>query len=99
MFSPVSILVVTALSRILSILVLISLRSHAIPGVRRWIWANAIAVGSLVLFASQKVAPAWLGIVVANQALAATVLRIYEGCNEFFGIRESRLQRAVGWTM
>ena len=41
MFSPVSILVVTALSSVLSILVLTSLRSHAIDGVPRWIWLEA----------------------------------------------------------
>jgi diguanylate cyclase (GGDEF)-like protein len=99
MFSPVSILVVTALSSVLSILVLISLRPNAIPGVPRWIWANTIAVASLVLFAMQGVAPAWLGVVVANQLMAATVLRVFEGCNDFFGVRVGPAQRAVGWIM
>jgi diguanylate cyclase (GGDEF)-like protein len=99
MFSPVSILVVTALSSILSILVLISLLSHAIAGVRRWLLANVLAIGSLVLFAAQNVAPAWLGIVVANQLLAATILLIYEGCNDFFDVRMRHAQRWTGWIM
>ncbi|SAK96133.1 diguanylate cyclase [Caballeronia temeraria] len=99
MFSPVSILVVTALSSILSILVLISLLSHAIAGVPRWLWANVLAIVSLVLFAVQGVAPAWLGIVAANQLLAATVLLIYEGCNDFFDVRMRPVQRLTGWTM
>ncbi|SAL07164.1 diguanylate cyclase [Caballeronia calidae] len=99
MFSPVSILVVTALSSILSILVLISLLSHAIAGVPRWLWANVLAIVSLVLFAVQSVAPAWLGIVTANQLLAATSLLIYEGCNEFFDVRMRRAQRWTGWIM
>ncbi|MDR5744203.1 GGDEF domain-containing protein [Caballeronia sp. LZ029] len=99
MFSPVSILVVTALSSILSILVLISLLSHAIAGVRRWLLANALAIVSLVLFAAQNVAPAWLGIVVANQLLAATILLIYEGCNDFFDVRMRHVQRWTGWIM
>jgi len=99
MFSPVSILVVTALSSILSILVLISLLSHAIAGVRRWLLANVLAIGSLVLFAAQNVAPAWLGIVVANQFLAATILLIYGGCNDFFDVRMRHAQRWTGWIM
>ncbi|MBC8639349.1 GGDEF domain-containing protein [Caballeronia sp. EK] len=99
MFSPVSILVVTALSSILSILVLISLLSHAIAGVRRWLLANVLAIGSLMLFAAQNVAPAWLGIVVANQLLAATILLIYEGCNDFFDVRMGHAQRWTGWIM
>lgn len=99
MFSPLSILVVTALSSVLSILALISLRPHAIPGVQRWIWANLIAVISLTLVSTQGVSPAWLGIVVSNQLLAATVLRVFEGCNEFFDVRVGPTQRAVGWTM
>lgn len=99
MFSPVSILVVTTLSSILSILVLISLLSHAIAGVPRWIWANVLAIVSLVLFALQNVAPAWLGIVAANQLLAATILLIYEGCNDFFDMRLRGAQRWTGWIM
>ena len=99
MFSPVSILVVTALSSILSILVLISLLSHAIAGVRRWLLANVLAIVSLMLFAAQNVAPAWLGIVVANQLLAATILLIYEGCNDFFDVRMRPAQRWTGWIM
>lgn len=51
MFSPVCIIVVTALSRILSIFALISLRPHAIEGVSHWIWANAIVIVALLLFA------------------------------------------------
>ena len=99
MFSPVSILVVTALSSVLSILVLISLSSHAIDGVSRWLWANVLAIASLALFAMQNVVPAWLGVVVANQLIAATALLIYEGCNDFFGVRLDTQARAVGWMM
>lgn len=99
MFSPVSILVVTALSSILSILVLISLLSHAIDGVPRWLWANVLAIVSLVLFAVQSVVPAWLGVVAANQLLAATILLIYEGCNDFFDVRMRPAQRWTGWIM
>ncbi|WP_440588101.1 GGDEF domain-containing protein [Candidatus Burkholderia verschuerenii] len=99
MFSPVSILVVTALSSILSIFALISLRPHVIEGVSHWIWANVIAIVSLVLFSMQGVVPAWLGIVAANQLIAATSLRVFEGCNAFFGVQVGATQRAIGWGM
>jgi diguanylate cyclase (GGDEF)-like protein len=99
MFSPVSILVVTALSSVLSLFALISLRPHGIDGVSRWIGANAIAVGSLALFATQNISPPWLGVVVANLSLAATVLCVLEGCNAFFGVRVGMAQRTVGWAM
>jgi diguanylate cyclase (GGDEF)-like protein len=97
MFSPVSILVVTVLSSILSILVLSSLVSHAVPGVRHWIWGNVIAIVSLALFAMQGALPAILGIVAANQLLAATILMMFEGCTEFFAGRVNEEGRRAGW--
>ncbi|SAK41824.1 diguanylate cyclase [Caballeronia arationis] len=97
MFSPVSILVVTALSSILSILVLISLLPNAIAGVPRWICANMLALFSIVLFAMQGALPPVFGILLANQLLAATVLLIFEGCNQFFDSGARQARSNVGW--
>ncbi len=66
MFSPLRIIVVTVLSSTLSIFALISLRPYSIEGVSHWIWANAIAIVALVLFAYQGVTSMWLGVVVSN---------------------------------
>src|SRR5579863_1068494 len=85
LFSPVSILVVTVLSGLMSMAVLGSLRSAAIPGVTYWISANAISIVSFVLFAMQGHAPRGIAILCANGLLAYAVLLVLHGCCLFFG--------------
>jgi diguanylate cyclase (GGDEF)-like protein len=85
MLNPVSILIVTMLSSIMSIAILGSLLPAGIPGVRRWMSANVLGVLGLVLFALQRVAPAVLSILAANVVFAAAVVLVLEGCRQFFG--------------
>lgn len=89
MFDPVSILVVTMLSSAMSMAILGSLRPAGIPGVARWMGANALSVVGLVLFALQRVAPPVLGILVANGVFALAIVLMLEGCRQFFGLRPS----------
>ncbi len=90
MLDPVSILIVTVLSGIMSMAVLGSLRPAAIPGVGYWISANALAIAGLVLFAMQRTAPPYLSVVVANGVFSFAVLLVLQGCRQFFG-REPRV--------
>ena len=87
MFNPVSILIVTMLSSIMSIAILGSLLPADIPGVRRWMAANALSILGLVLFALQRSAPAVLSILAANGIFAVSVVLVLEGCRQFFGQR------------
>lgn len=85
MLNPVSILIVTMLSSIMSVAILGSLLPAGIPGVRRWMSANALGILGLVLFSLQHVAPAALSILVANGIFAVSVVLVLEGCRQFFG--------------
>ncbi|QCP52402.1 GGDEF domain-containing protein [Trinickia violacea] len=89
LLSPVSILAVTVLSGLMSMAVLGSLRSAAIPGVTYWIGANAISIVSFVLFAMQGHAPRGITILCANGLLAYAVLLVLHGCRLFFGRRRA----------
>jgi diguanylate cyclase (GGDEF)-like protein len=89
MFSPVNALLVTILSSVMSMAVLGSLLPAAIPGVRYWIGANALASVSLILFALQGHAPLVLSVIFANESLAVVVLLVLRGCRQFVGGRAS----------
>ncbi|WP_207004821.1 GGDEF domain-containing protein [Trinickia mobilis] len=89
LFSPVSILAVTVLSGLMSMAVLGSLRSAAIPGLTYWIGANAVSIVSFVLFAMQGHAPRGIAILCANGLLAYAVLLVLHGCRLFFGQRRA----------
>jgi diguanylate cyclase (GGDEF)-like protein len=85
MLDPVSLLIVTVLSGIMSMAVLGSLRPAAIPGVGYWISANALAIVGLVLFALQRTAPLYLSVIIANGVFSIAVLLVLQGCRQFFG--------------
>lgn len=87
MLNPVSILFVTMLSSIVSIVILGSLVPAGIPGVRRWLAANALAIVGLVLFALQGVVSPVLSILAANVIFARSAALVLEGCRQFFGQR------------
>ncbi len=85
MLNPVSILAVTVLSGVMAMAVLGSLLPASIPGVGYWVVANALAVISLLCFASQgHISPA-LSIVVANVLFAIAILMGLQGFLRFFG--------------
>lgn len=71
----------------MSVAILGSLLPAGIPGVRRWMAANALAIVCLVLFSLQRVAPAMLSIFAANGLFAVSVVLVLEGCRQFFGQR------------
>lgn len=57
MLDPISVIFVTIFSAIMSTAVLGSLLPTAIPGVRRWFTASALAIVALALFLLQSVGP------------------------------------------
>lgn len=71
----------------MSVAILGSLLPAGIPGVRRWVGANALAIVGLVLFALQRTAPAVLSVLAANVIFAVSVVLVLEGCRQFFGLR------------
>jgi diguanylate cyclase (GGDEF)-like protein len=75
------------LSSIMSVAILGSLMPAGIPGLRRWISANALAIVGLVLFALQRTVSPVLTIFAANGIFAVSVVLVLEGCRQFFGLR------------
>lgn len=88
--SPVILLVVAMMSSVMSMAVFGSLLRAAIPGLPRWIGANAVIAVVLVILVLQAPSPAQLTIVVASALLGAAALVMLQGCREFFGLRPSR---------
>ncbi|GAA4325951.1 GGDEF domain-containing protein [Pigmentiphaga soli] len=82
---PVSILIVTILSALMSLAVLGSLLPAGIPGVRYWFGGNMLSILSFVLFALQRQGPPIITILGANGTLALTVLLMLQGCRRFIG--------------
>ncbi|QGZ63530.1 GGDEF domain-containing protein [Paraburkholderia acidisoli] len=87
MLDPVNILLVTVLSSIMSLAILGSLRPARIPGVSRWIGAYVMASVALLLAGLQKLGVPVLTVFVSNTLLALAIVRVHEGCREFFGLR------------
>jgi diguanylate cyclase (GGDEF)-like protein len=87
MLDPVNILLVTVLSSIMSLAILGSLRPAGIPGVGRWIGAYAMASVALLLAGLQRFGMPILTIFVSNTLLALAVVRVLEGCRQFFGLK------------
>jgi diguanylate cyclase (GGDEF)-like protein len=75
------------LSSLMSVAILGSLLPAGIPGVRRWIAANALAIVGLVLFTLQHVVHPALSILTANGLFAMSAVLALEGCRQFFGLR------------
>ncbi|RAR68077.1 diguanylate cyclase (GGDEF)-like protein [Paraburkholderia unamae] len=87
MLDPVNILLVTVLSSIMSLAILGSLRPAGIPGVGRWIGAYVMASVALLLAGLQRLGVPVLTVLVSNVLLALAVVRVLEGCRQFFGLK------------
>ncbi|MGI4813646.1 MAG: GGDEF domain-containing protein [Janthinobacterium lividum] len=96
MLDPVNILIVIMISSMMSMAILGSLRSAAIPGVGRWITANALSVVALIFFTLQRVVPLAISVVAANELLAIAVVLMLQGCRQFFGCAPSNMAEYVG---
>ncbi|MCX4175938.1 MULTISPECIES: GGDEF domain-containing protein [Paraburkholderia] len=97
MFSPVTLLIVAIMSSVVSMAVFGSLLHAEIPGLPRWIGANAVIAIALVLLALQAPTPAQVVIVAASGLLGAAALMMLQGCREFFGLRPSRSLEYVAY--
>src|SRR5215469_4649924 len=87
MLDPVNILLVTVLSSIMSLAILGSLRPAGIPGVGRWIAAYAMASLAILLAGLQRLGMPVLTVFVSNTLLALAIVRVLEGCRQFFGLK------------
>src|SRR5438270_7627521 len=96
MFSPGILLLVAIMSSAMSMAVFGSLLRAGIPGLPRWICANAVIAVALVLLMLQ-VPPHKLAIVVASTLFGAAALMMLQGCREFFGLRPSRSLEYVAY--
>lgn len=85
MSPSVVLLILTALTNGLMLVVLGSLARSGIPGIREAMRGAALVLVSLIGFAAQPVLPPILGIVVANFLMAAGVAYFYAAVRLFFG--------------
>ncbi|MDE1180199.1 GGDEF domain-containing protein [Paraburkholderia sp.] len=97
MFSPVALYIVGILSGAISMVVFGSLLSSGIPGLSRWIAANAAIVAALVFLAMDGDAPTRLSVVAASGLIAAASLAVLHGSRLFFGLRASRAYESVAF--
>ena len=73
-----------ALADLMSLAIFGSLRHAAIPGINRWMAANAAAIGGLLLYALRDLIPIFLSVVVGNALFAGAIVLGYQGCRQFF---------------
>ncbi len=97
MFSHVAFLVVAITSSAMSMAVLGSLLRAGIPGLARWLCANALIAIAFAVLALQGAAPGRLSVVVAGSVAAYGILLVLEGCRQFFGLCPSRLRDRVAY--
>ncbi len=86
MLSTLSLMLVTTALSVVMLLVLSSLASSKVVGIREWGQANALAVISLLLFASRGVLPDFLSLELANAMLLATIALVYVGFRRHLGL-------------
>ena len=85
MSSSISILFVAmTLVNFLSLAIFGSLRHAGIPGIQRWMAANAAFIGSQILYALRDASPTFLSVIVANALFFYSLVLSYEGCRQFF---------------
>lgn len=89
-FSPGILVLVAIMSSAMSMAVFGSLLRAGIPGLPRWICANAVIAVALVLLMLQAPAREQMAILVASTLFGAAALMMLQGCREFFGLRPSR---------
>nr|WP_204377576.1 diguanylate cyclase [Aquitalea magnusonii] len=76
-------------------LVLASLRSSGLPGVRHWLLANVAVVVYLPLLGLRGIIPDVISIVLANGVVALSAACYYAGCAHFLG-QPSRWKYLLG---
>lgn len=86
MLITVSLLLVTTAMSAVMLLVLTSLASSRVAGVREWAQANGVAVVALLLFAARGVLPEWLSIEVANALMLVTASLMLAGYRRYLGL-------------
>ncbi len=79
MLSTVSLMLVTTALSVVMLLVLSSLAGSKVRGIREWGQANALAVVSLLLFASRGILPDLLSLELANGMLLLTIALMHAG--------------------
>nr|WP_314544733.1 GGDEF domain-containing protein [uncultured Massilia sp.] len=90
-------LVTTALSAVM-LMVLLSLARHAVPGVRQWSIANALAIVALLLFAARGHVPDVLSFDAANLLLLCSPIFMYAGFLLHLGKRVP-VRRLAAWAV
>ncbi|ANN71942.1 GGDEF domain-containing protein [Bordetella bronchialis] len=85
MAPSVVLLILTALTNCLMLVVLGSLARSGIAGIREAIWGAGLVFVSLIGFAAQAALPPILGVVLANFLMAAGVAYFYASVLLFFG--------------
>lgn len=66
-----------------------------VPGVQVFIWANALAVLSLLGYASSEIMPPAAYVLVSNASWLAAMSLVYVGVRQFFGLRSQALRVAL----
>src|SRR4051812_5070902 len=97
MFSTGILLLVAIMSSAMSMAVFGSLLRAGIPGLPRWICANAVIAAALVLLLLRAPAHEQMAILVASTLLGAAALMMLQGCRQFFGLRSSRSLEYVAY--
>lgn len=97
---PVSILIVTIVSALLSLGVLGSMLSARVAGVRDWVMGCSLSIASLVLVCMQAYDwPKAISVIAANQLLMLGLLIILQGCRKFAGIKPVRQMEYLAWLL
>lgn len=66
-----------------------------VPGIEAFTAANALAVLSLLAYASSEIMPPGAYVMVSNAAWLAAVSLVYVGVRQFFGLRPQALRAAL----
>ncbi|CAM4261056.1 GGDEF domain-containing protein [Kerstersia similis] len=97
---PVSILIVTIISALLSLGVLGSMLSARVAGVRDWVVGCSLSIVSLLLVCTQAYGwPRAISVVASNQLLMLGLLIILQGCRKFAGIKPGRQAEYIAWLL
>lgn len=89
MFNPIALYVVGIMSGAVSVAVLGSLPRAGVPGLSRWIAANAMIVAGFLVLALQSEAPGPMAVLTSSVLFAGAALAVLQGIRLFFGLRAS----------
>lgn len=94
MLAPVTLLVISSLSSLVTLGVLGSLLRSGIAGIRELMWANVLVLGALLLFTLQAnpATPPWLAIQAPNVLISSGVMLFCAGIFRF-------MQRRPPWRL